>query len=67
MSKSLANTQQRISALLRVFAIICVLLGVVFAADIYQTTLIPQLVPFFYFMAGLLIFVGIVVIIAKFD
>jgi hypothetical protein len=67
LSKALSNTQQRISALLRVFAIIIVLLGVVFTADIYETVLIPQLVPFFYFMAALMIFVGLVVLIAKFE
>jgi peptidoglycan/LPS O-acetylase OafA/YrhL len=67
MSKALSNTQQRISAFLRVVAIVCILLGVVFAADIYQTVLIPQLVPFFYFMAALMIFVGFIVLIARFD
>lgn len=67
MSKTLSNTQQRISALLRVFALICILLGGVFAYDISQTVLIPQLVPIFYFMAALMIFVGFVVLIARFD
>ena len=67
MSKALSNTQQRISAFLRVIAAICVLLGAVFAADIYETTLIPQLVPIFYFMAALMIFVGLVVLVARFD
>lgn len=67
MSKALSNTQQRISALLRVIALVCVLLGVVFAVDIYQTVLIPQLVPLFYFMAALMIFTGVVVLIARFD
>ncbi len=67
MSKALSNSQQRISAFLRVIAAICVLLGVVFAADIYETTLIPQLVPIFYFMAALMIFVGLVVLVARFD
>jgi hypothetical protein len=67
MSKALSNSQQRISALLRVIALVCILLGGVFAYDIYQTTLIPQLVPMFYFMAALMIFVGAVVLIARFD
>jgi len=43
------------------------MLGGVFAYDIYQTTLIPQLVPIFYFMAALMIFVGAVVLISRFD
>jgi hypothetical protein len=67
MSKALSNTQQRISALLRVIALICIALGGVFAYYISQTSLIPQLVPIFYFMAALLIFVGLTVLIAKFD
>ena len=67
MSKALSNSQQRISALLRVIALVCILIGGVFAYDIYQTTLIPQLVPMFYFMAALMIFVGAVVLIARFD
>ncbi len=67
MSKALSTSQQRISALLRVIALVCILLGGVFAYDIYQTTLIPQLVPIFYFMAALMIFVGAVVLIARFD
>ena len=67
MSKALSNSQQRISALLRVIALVCILLGGVFAYDIYQTTLIPQLVPIFYFMAALMIFVGAVVLISRFD
>ena len=67
MSKALGNSQQRISALLRVIALVCILLGIVFAAYIDQTPLIPQLVPIFYFMAGLMIFVGVVVMISKFD
>ena len=67
MSKALSTSQQRISALLRVIALVCIMLGGVFAYDIYQTTLIPQLVPIFYFMAALMIFVGAVVLIARFD
>ncbi|HXQ93118.1 MAG TPA: hypothetical protein VN739_08940 [Nitrososphaerales archaeon] len=67
MSKALSTSQQRISALLRVIALICIMLGGVFAYDIYQTTLIPQLVPIFYFMAALMIFVGAVVLISRFD
>jgi hypothetical protein len=67
MSKALSNTQQRISALLRVIALVCILLGGVFAYDISQTVLIPQLIPIFYFMAALMIFVGVVVLIARFD
>lgn len=67
MSKALSNTQQRISALLRVIALVCILLGGVFVYDISQTVLIPQLVPIFYFMAALMIFVGFIVLIARFD
>jgi hypothetical protein len=67
MSKALSTSQQRISALLRVIALICIMLGGVFAYDIYQTALIPQLVPIFYFMAALMIFVGAVVLISRFD
>ncbi len=67
MSKALSNTQQRISAFLRVIALICILLGGAFAYDISQTVLIPQLVPIFYFMAALMIFVGFVVLVARFD
>jgi hypothetical protein len=67
MSRALSNSQQRISALLRVIAIICILLGGVFAYDISQTVLIPQLIPIFYFMAALMIFVGAIVLIARFD
>lgn len=67
MSKALSNSQQRISALLRVISLVCILLGGVFAYDISQTSLIPQLVPFFWFMAALLIFVGVVVLIARYD
>ena len=67
MAKALSNSQQRISALLRVIALICILLGGAFAYDISQTVLIPQLVPIFYFMAALMIFVGVVVLISKFD
>jgi hypothetical protein len=67
MSKALSNSQQRISALLRVISLVCVLLGVVFAYAISQTVLIPQLIPIFYFMAALMIFVGAIVLIAKFD
>jgi hypothetical protein len=67
LSKALGNSQQRISALLRVISLVCILLGIVFAFYISQTTLIPQLVAIFYFMAGLMIFVGAIVMIARFD
>jgi zinc transporter ZupT len=67
MSKALGTSQQRISALLRVIALICIVLGGVFAYYISQTSLIPQLVPIFYFMAALMIFVGLTVLISKFD
>jgi hypothetical protein len=67
MSKALSNTQQRISAFLRVIALVCILLGVVFTVDIYETVLIPQLIPIFYFMAALLIFTGVIVLISRFD
>ncbi|MGA2874829.1 MAG: hypothetical protein ABSE82_04725 [Nitrososphaerales archaeon] len=45
----------------------CIVLGATFAYEIYKTSLIPQLVPPFYFMAGLLMFVGIVILVAKFQ
>ena len=67
MSRSLKTSQERISALLRVISLLCIVLGGTFAYFIYQTTLIPQLAPIFYFMAGLLIFVGVVVLIAKYE
>jgi hypothetical protein len=64
---ALKTSQQRISALLRVIALFCIIMGGLFAYFIYQTSLIPQLVPIFYFLAALLIFVGFVVLIAKYD
>ena len=67
MSRSLRTSRERISALLRIISLMSIVLGGVFAFYISQTTLIPQLVPEFYFMAALLIFVGIVVLIAKFE
>jgi hypothetical protein len=66
LAKTLKTSQQRIDALLRVIALLCIISGGVFAYEIAQTTLIPQLVPIFYFMAALLIFVGLVVLVAKF-
>jgi hypothetical protein len=53
--------------MLRVMALICIVIGGVFVYFITQTTLIPQLYPIFYFMAALLIFAGIVVLIARFE
>jgi hypothetical protein len=67
MSRAFRTSRERISALLRIISLTCIALGGVFAYYISQTTLIPQLVPEFYFMAGLLIFVGIVVLIARFE
>ncbi|HVB12470.1 MAG TPA: hypothetical protein VNE86_05005 [Nitrososphaerales archaeon] len=67
MSRALRTSRERISALLRVISILCIVLGGTFAYFIYQTSLIPQLVAPFYFMAGLLIFVGVVILIAKFQ
>ena len=52
--------------MLRVIALVCIALGGVFAYYISQTLLIPQLVPIFYFMSALMIFVGAVVLIARF-
>ena len=63
---TVGKAQQRISALLRVIGLVCIVLGGVFAYYISQTVLIPQLVPVFYFMAGLLIFVGVTVLIARY-
>jgi|GEM_PF-1602167 uncharacterized membrane protein len=67
MSKTLKTSQQRIDALLRVIALLCIISGAVFAYEISLTTLIPQLVPIFYFMAGVLIFVGFVVLISRYE
>ena len=67
MSRTLRTSRERISALLRIISLMTIVLGGVFAYYISQTTLIPQLVPEFYFMAALLIFVGIVVLISKLE
>jgi len=68
MAGAFKTSQQRISALLRVIALFCIVMGGTFAYFISQTTgLIPQMVPIFYFLAVLLIFVGLVVLIARFD
>ena len=67
MAGALKTSQQRISALLRVIAFFCIIMGGAFAYFISKATLIPQLVPIFYFLAALLIFVGFVVLIAKYD
>ena len=67
MSRTLRTSRERISALLRIISLMTIVLACVFAYYISQTTLIPQLVPEFYFMAALLIFVGIVVLISKFE
>lgn len=67
MSGSFKTTQQRINALLRVIALVCIILGGLFAYFISQTVLIPQLVPILYFLAAVLIFVGATVLIAKFE
>lgn len=67
MAGALKTSQQRISALLRVIALMCIILGGTFAYFISQSILIPQLVPIFYFIAALLIFVGFVVLIARFE
>jgi hypothetical protein len=67
MAKALKTSQQRIDAMLRVIGLVCIVIGGVFAYFITQTALIPQLYPIFYFMAALLIFAGIVVVIARFE
>jgi hypothetical protein len=67
VSRALRTSRERISALLRIISLMTIALGGVFAYYISQTSLIPQLVPEFYFMAGLLIFVGFVILIAKFE
>ena len=67
MSRTLRTSRERISALLRIISLMTIVLGGVFAYYISQTTLIPQLVPEYYFMADLLILVGIVVQISKFE
>ncbi len=67
VSRSIRTSEQRVGALLRVISLLCVIVGGTFAYFISQTQLIPQLVPIFYFMAALLIFVGIVVLVAKYE
>jgi protein-S-isoprenylcysteine O-methyltransferase Ste14 len=67
MAKALRTSQQRIDAMLRVVALVCIVIGGVFAYFISQTALIPQLVPIFYFMSALLIFAGAAVLIARFE
>lgn len=67
MSRALRTSRERISALLRVVSIVLIVMGGVFAYYVSETSLIPQLIPEFYFMAGLLIFTGLVVLIAKFE
>ncbi len=67
MAGALKTSQQRIGALLRVIGLMCIILGGAFAYFISQSILIPQLVPIFYFIAALLIFVGFVVLIARFE
>ena len=52
-------------AVIRVLGLVCIIVGAVFAYFISQTTLIPQLVPIFYFMSATLIFAGVVVLIAR--
>jgi zinc transporter ZupT len=66
LSSSVQTSQTRVDALLKVLGFVCIIIGGVFAYFIYQTQLIPQLVPIFYFMAGLLVFVGAVIVIARF-
>ncbi len=67
MASTVQTPQARVDALLRVLALVCIIVGGVFTYFIYQTQLIPQLVPIFYFMAGVLIFVGAVILIARFE
>ena len=67
MSGTFKTSHERISALLRVMGLLCVILGGSFAYFISQTALIPQLVPILYFLSALMIFVGAVVLIAKFE
>jgi preprotein translocase subunit SecY len=67
LSSSIQKTQQRIDAMLRVLALICVIVGGLFFYFAIQAVLIPQLVPIFYFMGGLLVFVGGVVLIVRFE
>jgi hypothetical protein len=67
MSQSVQKTQLRIDAMLRVLALICVIIGGLFFYFAYEAALIPELVPIFYFMGGLLIFVGAVILIVRFE
>ena len=65
MSAALETSKSRVDALIRVMGLVCIILGGVFVYFIFQTQLIPQLVPIFYFMAATLIFAGFVVLIAR--
>ncbi|MDH2901886.1 MAG: hypothetical protein PXY39_13035 [archaeon] len=67
MSQSVQKTQQRIDAMLRVLALVCIIVGALFFYFAIQAALIPQLVPIFYFMGALLIFVGGVILIVRFE
>jgi hypothetical protein len=53
--------------MLRVLAFVCIIVGGLFFYFAVQAALIPQLVPIFYFIGGLLIFVGGVVLIVRFE
>jgi hypothetical protein len=53
--------------MLRVLAIVCIIIGGLFVYYLVGATVIPQLVPIFYFMGGLLIFVGAVFLILRFE
>lgn len=67
MSHTVQTAQQRINAMLRVLALVCVIIGALFVYYVYSATLIPQLIPIFYFMGGLLIFVGATFLILRFE
>jgi hypothetical protein len=53
--------------MLRVLAVICIIIGGLFVYFVAGATLIPELVPIFYFMGGLLIFVGAAFLILRFE
>lgn len=67
MTSSISTAHERVDALIRVISLVCIIMGAVFVYFISQTTLIPQLIPIFYFMAGLLIFAGATMLIAKYE
>jgi len=61
----------RVSMIIRLVGLLLVALGVILTYFTYSeasaATLVPEIVPVFYIGAGLLIIVGFVAVIAKYD